>query len=455
MRLLHGRKSMHRFLLLALIVGALLGGYYWFQYRWKVELRRIIAELDANDPGWRLEEIHAARKSLPPEKNGYCKIAEAGKTMVRHAQDEDLSNKERSFPVERRLNAEQEKLAFAYLERNAKSLALARELAWYDDGTMKVVEIEQYLPNGKVDLRPFRAVARCLNLDVYHHLQYGGLKEANQCVHGLFNTVRALDMEACEGCFMMRGNLRQTGVLCVERILARGTLTDDELKTWQARLQVEETDQSYTRYLRGQRAVKYYLLNALYRGEAESLGIRASNPPLRVNAKETAWLLDHATRVIKAFELSPKERPAELMALMNEAYNKPGNMQSFILNQPKVADHHLTTLASLRCLRAALGVERFRLKHARFPQTLDEVYKNAFLTEVPVDPYDGEPLRLKATHDGVIVYSVSRDRVDGGGAIAPYMYENDCGVRLWLPELRNGSPLPTPPITDEAQEEDG
>ena len=38
-----------------------------------------------------------------------------------------------------------------------------------------------------------------------------------------------------------------------------------------------------------------------------------------------------------------------------------------------------------------------------------------FLPEVPADPYDGRPLRLKRTDGGLVLYSLGRDRKDDGG----------------------------------------
>src|SRR5262249_3650034 len=59
----------------------------------------------------------------------------------------------------------------------------------------------------------------------------------------------------------------------------------------------------------------------------------------------------------------------------------------------------------MRCLIALLAVERYRLARGRWPASLPDVAPE-FLKGVPVDPYDGRPLRYRALEDGVVVYSV-------------------------------------------------
>jgi hypothetical protein len=71
--------------------------------------------------------------------------------------------------------------------------------------------------------------------------------------------------------------------------------------------------------------------------------------------------------------------------------------------------------ARRRAAATAIAVERFRLAHdGHLPATLDEL-KPQFLTEVPKDPFDGQPLRFKPLATGFVVYSIGANRVDDGG----------------------------------------
>jgi hypothetical protein len=63
----------------------------------------------------------------------------------------------------------------------------------------------------------------------------------------------------------------------------------------------------------------------------------------------------------------------------------------------------------------AVAVSNFRLTEERFPARAEDVVPK-YLSQVPPDPFTGEPLKLKATADGVVVYSVGPDGADDGGA---------------------------------------
>ncbi len=74
--------------------------------------------------------------------------------------------------------------------------------------------------------------------------------------------------------------------------------------------------------------------------------------------------------------------------------------------------------AQRRAAITALAIERFRLRHGRVPATLGELVPE-FLTGVPVDPYDGQPLRYLADDDGFTIYSVGANLADDGGLDDP------------------------------------
>lgn len=75
--------------------------------------------------------------------------------------------------------------------------------------------------------------------------------------------------------------------------------------------------------------------------------------------------------------------------------------------------------AQARTALVALAIERFRLaNHGKLPDQLSSLVP-AFLDKVPIDPYDGQPLRYKRTDNGYIVYSIGPDATDDGGIEPP------------------------------------
>jgi hypothetical protein len=77
--------------------------------------------------------------------------------------------------------------------------------------------------------------------------------------------------------------------------------------------------------------------------------------------------------------------------------------------------------SSFACLRtsiAAIAVERFRLAYGQLPNTLNELVPQ-FLSTVPDDPFDGQPLRYHRPAKGYVIYSIGADGHDDGGREKP------------------------------------
>ena len=73
------------------------------------------------------------------------------------------------------------------------------------------------------------------------------------------------------------------------------------------------------------------------------------------------------------------------------------------------------TDASRRVAQLAIAVAVYHIGENRFPARLEEVVPK-YLPQIPPDPFTGQPLKMKATADGVVVYSIGPDGVDDGGA---------------------------------------
>ena len=84
----------------------------------------------------------------------------------------------------------------------------------------------------------------------------------------------------------------------------------------------------------------------------------------------------------------------------------------------RVAVREATTQAQLRLARTGLAVERFRTTKQHLPQTLSELVPE-FIPAVPVDPFDGKPMRFHRLEKGYVIYSVDRDGHDDDGREKP------------------------------------
>jgi hypothetical protein len=77
-----------------------------------------------------------------------------------------------------------------------------------------------------------------------------------------------------------------------------------------------------------------------------------------------------------------------------------------------------SSFAYLRTSIAAIAVERFRLANGRLPKNLNELVPQ-FLSAVPADPFDGQPLRYHHLEKGYVIYSIGSDGEDNGGRERP------------------------------------
>ena len=75
-------------------------------------------------------------------------------------------------------------------------------------------------------------------------------------------------------------------------------------------------------------------------------------------------------------------------------------------------------LAQVYSAQTALAVERFRLAHGTLPERLDALVPQ-FVSAVPADPFDGQPLRYHRFERGYVIYSVGEDGEDNGGRERP------------------------------------
>ncbi len=103
----------------------------------------------------------------------------------------------------------------------------------------------------------------------------------------------------------------------------------------------------------------------------------------------------------------------------------------------------IESLAKTQVLRASVGVAcaatRYRLDHGQYPATSDLLVPG-YLEAMPVDPFDGQAMRMKKQADGsLVIYSVGADGKDDGGVVdSPdsKTRPTDVGITLKMPAGR-------------------
>jgi hypothetical protein len=96
----------------------------------------------------------------------------------------------------------------------------------------------------------------------------------------------------------------------------------------------------------------------------------------------------------------------------------------------------------------AIAMELHRRRHGAWPRSLDQLSPQ-LLPTVPLDRYDGKPLKYRVADGRPLLYSIGADRDDDGGRLPQGEHANS-RAREWfppsylLPEVRRGFSPPLP-----------
>ncbi len=135
----------------------------------------------------------------------------------------------------------------------------------------------------------------------------------------------------------------------------------------------------------------------------------------------------------------------KLPSLPKVAGSDPISLVTAKLVDPQIFEPLVTAVArgraTLRAVQCLVAVRRWQLAHKAFPRSLRTAVGDAGLRSIPIDPYDGQPLRMAMISDQPIVYSVGRDGKDDGGQ-KDSKYDTQKGDLLYhLPAIEAHRPI--------------
>jgi hypothetical protein len=414
-------------ILLLVIVGPLLAIHYFDGAAAERALAEAIAEADRLDPGWRLEDIEAARRQIPDEKNGAFVVVSAHRKLP--AKWLTTVDHELTQPPPIRLDDEVAKELRDQLKPLMPAITEARRMLQFSEGRFAIT----YAPIPSETFPDHHQMVRnsgfVLLLDGWHQLQNGNCEQAWKSSRAILNTGRSLGDEPLVIAQIVRMTERRIAVGLMERTLAQGAILESQLAEMQKALAEEANEPLLLRGLRGERAGTYRMFlhweefgiswDELPVGRAGYLKqgrewIAGKTAKLR---KGNAWTLAFNTKLIE--ELKKPGVPLHqtlknLGKIMVEEDKKLTGWLLFVTLPVKAEQEGLN---SLHCTIAALAAERFRLQKKRWPVSLDELVKADLLKEIPIDLMDGRPLRFRRTVDGLVIYSVGADGKYRGDAL--------------------------------------
>lgn len=248
----------------------------------------------------------------------------------------------------------------------------------------------------------------------------------------------------------------------LEQLVSRRQLTDDQLGRLQAllmRMELRGIIKSVLIYERpfclcafDPKMAAQILGDASGESAEEAANARRAFKTLEVAGLATPdrkLMLETFKQAILLAEQDTPESLQELEKLFEETVSSARRIPPKIVSatmlaaMPKAATKFASYEARRRAALTAIAVERFRLKHGgKLPSELTELAP-AFLSTVPEDPFNGEPIRCKALNGGYTIYSVGPDREDNDGTEKSRTLSQDTDV-TFVVQWRGSAPRATP-----------
>lgn len=276
-----------------------------------------------------------------------------------------------------------------------------------------------------------RQVARFLVLDAYlgaHEGKHARILDDIKSIDALSDTLSS-------GPFLITSFVRlaiyAVGISEIEKWLAYCDWSDAELASLQEAILSAQFEQEIARCLIGERASGLTQCNKFILG------------PFRESVlTEYLRVQEEAIDSFSHPWPEPLERQAALTARLNGLQKQPlSSLRYHMVTSSGPAIEQAgnavaRAVAKQRCICLLIAAQRFRLQQGRLPHSLGEIERSqlgqgAELPDLFIDPFDGKPLRFKSDAEGIVVYSVSENRMDDGGEIqSPTGRNLDVGFKL-------------------------
>lgn len=319
-----------------------------------------------------------------------------------------------------------------YLEENASALVTLHEAAAVKECRYPVDFRNGITVSLPTRFNRFRESAGLLEVSAIYSAQVGRHAESAEAVIAGLAIARSVENEPNLTSFLMVVSARQASLKAMSRAMSLIQFDDADLQSISCSLQDELDRSDVVHVIAGERCLYYNLWTYLW----GNIWDRERTGPL-VKMLYASTGTDQRDRM---FYLRTMRRWAEIAALplptqltVAQAYKAEVDKSTepartsrtqlwtpyltssvFLYPYDSVLALNALSIATLRCAKAAVGVEAFRLKHGSLPNNLAELVPD-YLSAIPVDPFNGKPLLFKRLSKGYVVYSVGENATDDGG----------------------------------------
>jgi hypothetical protein len=265
------------------------------------------------------------------------------------------------------------------------------------------------------EVQGVRAVVRLLALNMHVKAVHGQTDEAIESLAAMFAAADTLSHQLTVVEQEVRLAILSHALSQVERLLNEAELTDDQLGRIAKQLEACDPQGSFTRSLIGERAMGFQAFQQLGSIAPRSLDcqnhIQALTQTIACSSQPLPAGRQQLQSMIAQFQARQKAAPSwdqSKLILTNQ----------FLPLLAKLFDAYVKTVAYRDSLLAAVAAERHRLKTGEFPAQLADLVPTQ-MSSVPLDPFDGQPLRFRRTGDDIVIYSVGVNGKDDSAGNPP------------------------------------
>lgn len=268
--------------------------------------------------------------------------------------------------------------------------------------------------------------------------------------------------------------IQSLGTTMIERTLAQTEPTPQSLTRLQARLLAEADVSLFKTGVQSERAAIDRFLREVEEGRYSGADLAGFSKTIRnyniaggntrsfndiinemrswINSSPYGYIPEERLKMLRFYQaaLALSDQPGaasldEMKAMINKHRDEAPSVVVFGATLTRMFEADLKRQAGLRMTAALLAAERYRLETGKVPAGWNDLVPKYF-PNIPLDPYDGKPVRWKTTPTGFILYSVWTNKIDDGGVIRRTnngLPQTDFGVEYFAPAHRRAAPLAT------------
>jgi len=293
----------------------------------------------------------------------------------------------------------------------------------------------------------FREFARLLCAEGLWRKRQGDMDGAVESIMTAMKLVRRMNDEPLLLSFLVQGAIFAITFNGLQRILEDADASPKAYRALMAELKAWDIDRNFVRALQGERVFSIVacqwaqkeslrelqkLMNEYSNTLHINLSIWLSGKKTFIAKNELVMLQYHEALLSLARKGAPYDwtnlerlekqwqkevdRPAPSFSLgaLKLTWDDNALVKMLFFDWSRAMQRAADCHALQRLGQVAIALRLYRHEHGRYPETLEELVPK-YLPSLPVDPFDGKPLRYKRLVKGFKVWSVGMDMKDDGG----------------------------------------